>query len=669
MWPFDLLSGSSGSSGSPDPSGGGILSGFASPSALYGNLLSPQQQGALNSLALAKMAGAIAPYTGATRLPVSLGGALAAAAGAGADATMQGGSNAIQAQYLGQQIQNLKTQNALSGLTLQGYQRLQQLMGGGAPTQGGALTASLNGGPVAPVTGDNHVANAAPASPDSLLSGNAPSGTTISTPGPNGVSSYHTVAGGSTPGVGAPTAGYVPPLFNRASALDQARIMLATPGLQQAGTALLTEIQKGLPTGYYLGVDGAFHVDPNYVTGQGAVSSAEAWGKAPAENWVNQQRPLAVRPNGAVISGGRLIAQLGSPVESVDPTTGARYQSYVQPPIYGGNGSLLNPSSTPPQSPLNPGAPQSGGVLSGNAQPAPVRPDGSLDFSGAQLPGSAPPSVPMAFKAAAGGVPAPTPAPIASPTTPPAPNGNPALRPTAVPGVSTGPGGTPVIQTSISPLQQESATEHAKGLEDYGKQISDNAVSAVNNNFLLDQMRNQSQTWAQGKFADAKNDALSYLDGFAKTFGLSDPGIAQRVGDFQSFNKNAMELTRQAVRATSGRAAVQEFTMIQQALPSAEMSQQGFIQIANQMSSLNDYHIATQQAAQAWRNSHNGTLDGFQATWQQQVTPAAFLAYRMSNQDMTTLRINLSKTAEGRAAYAHLQREVQFAQQNGLFGE
>jgi len=182
-------------------------------------------------------------------------------------------------------------------------------------------------------------------------------------------------------------------------------------------------------------------------------------------------------------------------------------------------------------------------------------------------------------------------------------------------------------------------------------------------------MRNQSQTWAQGKFADAKNDALSYLDGFAKTFGLSDPGIAQRVGDFQSFNKNAMELTRQAVRATSGRAAVQEFTMIQQALPSAEMSQRGFVQIADQMSSLNDYHIATQQAAQAWRNSHNGTLDGFQAAWQQEVTPAAFLAYRMSNQDMTTLRINLSKTAGGRAAYAHLQREVQFAQQNGLFGE
>ena len=335
MWPFDLLSGG-GSSGSPDPSGG-ILSG--NPPTIDPSIA-----------LLSSMAGGLMPLMGASRLP--MGGMGAALAGA-ASRIPQGMMLPLQQKYLGeqtenlaQQIQNLKTQNALTGLTLQGYQRLQQLMGGGAPTQGGALTASLNGGPVAPVTGDNHVANAAPASPDSLLSGNAPSGTTISTPGPNGVSSYHAVTGGDTGGAGggaaAPSAGYVPPLFNRASALDQARIMLATPGLQQAGTALLTEIQKGLPTGYYLGTDGAFHVDPNYVTGQGAVSSAEEWGKALAENWVNQQRPIAVRPNGAVISGGRLIAQLGTPVGSVDPTTGAGYQSYVQAPIYGGNGSLLN---------------------------------------------------------------------------------------------------------------------------------------------------------------------------------------------------------------------------------------------------------------------------------------------------------------------------------------
>jgi hypothetical protein len=223
------------------------------------------------------------------------------------------------------------------------------------------------------------------------------------------------------------------------------------------------------------------------------------------------------------------------------------------------------------------------------------------------------------------------------------------------------------VPAAMSPLQFKSQEERGAALEKYGEGLDTNASNAVQNNFLLDQMRSEGQGFNQGKFADISGDARSVLDGFRSTF-FPDAPPSQPLADWQSFDKNAMQITMQAVHATSSRAAAQEFQMIQHALPSAEMSQGGFNQIANQLEAVNDFHIAKQLAAQQWRPNHGGTLDGFESYWNGNVTPGAFLVNRLQPAELQSLYDRLSQTGQGKLIAKSLVAHAQWAAQNGLFG-
>jgi hypothetical protein len=432
----------------------------------------------------------------------------------------------------------------------------------------------------------------------------------------------------------------LPTIYRRAQ-------MLSTfPAGQQLATSYLQMIQKGLPEGAQLKSDGSIQARTGYskfVTDKamaekgfvpgpngtyapasggpadlGYIGSAEAakeWGGYGPKLALETNKPYALRgPGASLIQGGRVVAQNPYQVESVD-AQGHPYTSFILPPV-GGNGGLI---------------------------------------SGATVPNGGP----RASSVAGGG------APSANPTA-----ANPSsAAPAGGPNITVGANGMPVIQKGLSPLEHSSAEARGTKLEAFGEQLDKDAESAQQNNFLLDNMRRESQTWQLGKFADVKNNALAYLQGFANTFSIPTTGLDQRVGDFQSFNKSGVELVRQAVRQTSARAAYQEFQIIAGALPNAEMSPKAFSQIADQMQGVNDYRIAMQSAAQTWRGTHNGTLDGFQQAWNQSITPAAFLVHRMSGEDLTTMTANLQKTAEGRATIANLQREIATAQQLGLFND
>jgi hypothetical protein len=79
--------------------------------------------------------------------------------------------------------------------------------------------------------------------------------------------------------------------------------------------------------------------------------------------------------------------------------------------------------------------------------------------------------------------------------------------------------------------------------------------------------------------------------------------------------------------------------------------------------------VAKNQAADTWRGSHNGTLAGFESAWNQSVSPFAFLAKRMSNDDFAAMASNLQKTPEGRVLLGRIQGEVGTVAKLGLFGQ
>ncbi len=205
--------------------------------------------------------------------------------------------------------------------------------------------------------------------------------------------------------------------------------------------------------------------------------------------------------------------------------------------------------------------------------------------------------------------------------------------------------------------------ELGKQLGELGPKIDEGATNAVNSNYLIDQMRQESRTWPMGKFANISGEANALLDGYREQFNL--PGV-QAAGDYQAFNKNAMELARQTVRATSARAAYQEMTLIQSALPKADMSRIGFSQIADQLQGANDFALAQQQAKNNWMQQNGGNLNGFESWFNRSLSPGVFLINRMDPDARTKVFNKLSATDNGRKLIDKWAQQGQYARSIGL---
>lgn len=219
------------------------------------------------------------------------------------------------------------------------------------------------------------------------------------------------------------------------------------------------------------------------------------------------------------------------------------------------------------------------------------------------------------------------------------------------------------LAPAMTPGQKAESDAYGVDMAKVLPTLTEKANNSRQQNFTLDQMKNESQTWDMGKGGTALATAQQYLKPLANVLGSTV--FDKPVADFESFQKNTGTLVRQAVKEVSPRAAVQEFQLIQAQLPSADMSRQGFNQIVNQFQAVNDFNIAKAQAAQAWRGS-TGTMDGFETEWNKNVTPSAFLVSRLPPEQLGALKANLSRTPEGRATLGSITRQLQWAADHKL---
>ena len=225
------------------------------------------------------------------------------------------------------------------------------------------------------------------------------------------------------------------------------------------------------------------------------------------------------------------------------------------------------------------------------------------------------------------------------------------------------------IPVEISPEDRAYATERGKSLAQQREKIDHDATAAKDTNYLFDNLRNDSRSWDMGKFANIEGQARQYLSAIAQTFGIAAPQLNEKLGDYEAFAKSSGMLLRTAVHDVSSRAAVQEYNLIAQTLPSPTSSRQGFLRVADQWQALNDYRIAKQQFAQ----NYTGSPSNFNVDFNSQVSPTAFLLNRMSQtpegqHDMQTMIARMQETPEGRAQIERMNRAYQFAKQSGLFG-
>lgn len=193
------------------------------------------------------------------------------------------------------------------------------------------------------------------------------------------------------------------------------------------------------------------------------------------------------------------------------------------------------------------------------------------------------------------------------------------------------------------------------------QKVIDEADAAQQTLATLSNMHSELGDFTQGPFAAPTQAIARYLR-------LIDPSWDKQVASYEDFTKNAGTITRQAVREVSGRAAVQEYQMIQNTLPSQDMSPVGVGRVMNELTGLSDYKVVKAQAQAAWEAAHGGpgNVTGFEADFQKKVTPYAFIIARMFPDDRKEMFAKLQASEPGRQQLAKIQTQLQYLKVTGL---
>src|SRR5581483_7603833 len=176
--------------------------------------------------------------------------------------------------------------------------------------------------------------------------------------------------------------------------------------------------------------------------------------------------------------------------------------------------------------------------------------------------------------------------------------------------------------TGMSPFVNESEKAHAAELEKQYGVWQQEASNAQQDNLLIDRMKQESQGFNPGKLSGTWNDFKAYLLQLPR---MNTEENKKQMADFQSFQKNATQLSTSAARTMGAREPGSVIAMFKNAYPNADLTQNTLNAMFTQLQGLNDYKRARQAAADAWRaspqNKAQGTLDNFQAKFNQNVDP------------------------------------------------
>jgi hypothetical protein len=242
--------------------------------------------------------------------------------------------------------------------------------------------------------------------------------------------------------------------------------------------------------------------------------------------------------------------------------------------------------------------------------------------------------------------------PSAAPTPAPAATNVSAASPTA-----------PML-AEIGPGAREALVARAQTEQKDRQAVLAEAQSAQSQQATLQRLATDAPKFVQGPFAGVAQEASRYLR-------LIDPSYDGQVASFEDFVKNAGNLTRQATKEVSSRAAFQEMQFISSTLPSPEMSPKGLQQVVGEYEGLNDYKIAKARAQQQWEEGHGGVghVEGFESNWQATapVTPYTFVLRRMDPTERRSLFSQWQQTGDGQAVLQRLARENEYAKANGLY--
>jgi len=147
--------------------------------------------------------------------------------------------------------------------------------------------------------------------------------------------------------------------------------------------------------------------------------------------------------------------------------------------------------------------------------------------------------------------------------------------------------------------------------------VINEANSAQQTQATLTSMRNELGNLMQGPFAERTQTVAKYLR-------LIDPSWDKQVASYEDYVKNAGAVVRQVHPRPVEREAVQGMVMIQNTLPSPDLSPIGLRRVQNEMLGVNDYSSPRRKRNRPGNSSTAASQRVcFQTAFQNQVSPTA----------------------------------------------
>lgn len=207
--------------------------------------------------------------------------------------------------------------------------------------------------------------------------------------------------------------------------------------------------------------------------------------------------------------------------------------------------------------------------------------------------------------------------------------------------------------------QVAEATQSGDALGKLPGQYAQAATAATKQNSIISDMLDQAGQFNMGANADREQGLNAVMSDLGHRMGVDVSSIDGKVAGYQQYVKLGGNLVRQAIKDTGGRAGgIQEMQFVSNTLPSPSTSPDGFKGIAAFLQGSNDYEVAKQQAADAYK-AKTGSLAGFENSFVQNVSPTATILHRLQQDQPAMFQQTVARLKQSPAGQAVLKKAAQ----------
>lgn len=162
--------------------------------------------------------------------------------------------------------------------------------------------------------------------------------------------------------------------------------------------------------------------------------------------------------------------------------------------------------------------------------------------------------------------------------------------------------------------QGASAEQHefGKNLGEYASGVQKEAANAAVSNRYLDNMQAAAQDFNPGKLAPMQSTLTQWAQAMNLPVSEEDKKAA---GSIQALTSMGIKMAGQATRQSDASPSQLQYFKMLESMPNESRTPEGFNKIIAYLRDTNNYAVSKHQNLQQWRQTHDGSAEGFEAQW------------------------------------------------------